>query len=43
MIYIHSLTSSLSENLDELLSSVIILEHVPIAESVSMSCVVGAV
>ena len=41
-IMIYSLTSSSSENLHELLSSVIILEHVQIAESASMSCVVSA-
>ena len=35
--YIHILTSSSSENLHELLSPVIILVHVPIAESASMS------
>ena len=38
--YTHSLTSSSSENLHELLSSVIIL--VPLAESASMSCGVSA-
>ena len=42
MIYTHSLTSSSSENLHELLSSVIILVHVPIAESASMSGTVSA-
>ena len=42
MIYIYSLTSSSSENLHELLSSVIILECVQTAESASMSCVVSA-
>ena len=39
--YIHLLTSSSSENLHELLSSVIILERVQIAESASMSCTVS--
>ena len=42
MIYTHLLTSSSSENLHELLSSVIILEHIHIAESASMSCGVSA-
>ena len=37
----YSLTSSSSENLHELLSSVIILERVQIAESTSMLCVVS--
>ena len=40
--YTHSLTSSSSENLHELLSPVIILERVQIAESASMSCTVSA-
>ena len=38
----HSLTSSSSENLHELLPPVIILVHVPIAESASMSGTVSA-
>ena len=42
MIYTHSLTSSSSENLHELLSSVMKLERVQIAESASMSGTVGA-
>ena len=43
MIYIHTLMSltSSSENLHKLLSSVILLVHVPIPESASMSCTVS--
>ena len=42
MINTHTLTSSSSEKLHELLSSATTLEHVQIAESASMSCVVSA-